>query len=71
MRAESIDAVARTIEGMNLADAHPRLPDDMATALKFSICLTNSVAAAVLMARITVPDAIVEIFSRPIRQHRA
>jgi len=46
------------------------LPEDMATALKFSLCLPDSIAAAVLGARMAVPDAVAEILSRPTRQLR-
>jgi ATP-dependent Lhr-like helicase len=71
IRAASTDIVTRAIAGINPSDARPKLPEDMATALKFSICLPNSIAAAVLMARTAVPDVIAEIFSRPVRQVRA
>ncbi len=71
VRATSTEAVARAIAEMNPVDARPSLPEDMATALKFSLCLPDSMAAAVLGARMAVPDAIAEILARPTRQLRA
>jgi ATP-dependent Lhr-like helicase len=70
VRATSTEAVARAIAEINPADARPSLPEDMVTALKFSLCLPDSIAAAVLGARMAVPDAIAEILSRPTRQLR-
>jgi hypothetical protein len=52
----STEAVARAITEINPADAHPSLPEDMETALKFSLCLPDSIVAAVLGARMAVPD---------------
>jgi ATP-dependent helicase Lhr and Lhr-like helicase len=71
VRATSTDPVARAIAKINLADASPRLPPNIAAALKFSSCLPNSIAAAVLQARTAVPDAIAEVLCRPIRQIHA
>jgi hypothetical protein len=56
--------------GVNPANARPALPENMPAALKFSACLPNSIAAAVLQARLAVPDAVAEIQSRPIRKVR-
>jgi hypothetical protein len=71
VRATRADQVARAIAKINPADASPRLPANIAAALKFSSCLPNSIAAAVLHARTAVPDVIAEVLCRPIRQIRA
>ena len=68
VRATSTDPVARAIAKINPTDASPRLPANIAAALKFSSCLPNSITAAVLCARTAVPDVIAEDLSRPIRQ---
>jgi hypothetical protein len=51
VRAATTETVARAIAKINSADARPHLSDDMAVALKFSACLPNAIAAAVLQAR--------------------
>jgi hypothetical protein len=68
VRATSTDPVARAIAKINPADAIPRLPGNISAALKFSSCLPNSIATAVLRARTAVPDVIAEVLRRPIRQ---
>ena len=68
VRATSTDPVARAIAKINPTYASPRLPANIAAALKFSSCLPNSITAAVLCARTAVPDVIAEDLSRPIRQ---
>jgi ATP-dependent Lhr-like helicase len=71
VRATSTDPVARAIAKINPADTSPRLPPNIAAALKFNSCLPNSVTAAVLHARTAVPDAVAEVLCRPIRQIHA
>jgi ATP-dependent Lhr-like helicase len=71
VRATGAKTVARAIVEINPADASPRLPPNLAAALKFSSCLPNSIAAEVLHARTAVPGAIAEILGRPIRQIHA
>jgi ATP-dependent Lhr-like helicase len=71
MRATGAEPIARTIAKIDSADARPSLPEDMSIVLKFSACLTNSIAAGVLRARTAVPAAVAEILSRPIRQVRS
>jgi ATP-dependent helicase Lhr and Lhr-like helicase len=71
VRAASPETVARVIVEINPGDARPRLPKDMAAALKFSACLPNSITAAVLKARTAVPDTVAEILLRPVRQVRS
>jgi hypothetical protein len=70
VRATSTDTVARAIAELDPADVRPALPEDMAAALKFSVCLPNSIATAVLGARMAAPDTVAEILSRPTRQLR-
>jgi ATP-dependent Lhr-like helicase len=71
VRATGAEPVARAIAKINSADARPLLAEDMSTALKFSACLPNSIAAAVLRARTAVPAAVAEILSRPIHLVRS
>jgi ATP-dependent Lhr-like helicase len=71
VRATSTGPVARAIAEIDPAGARPPLPGDMTAALKFSTCLPNSIAAAVLEARTAAPGAVAEILSRPLRQVRS
>jgi hypothetical protein len=71
VRGTSTGPVARAIAEIDPADAGPPLPDDTTAALKFSICLPQSIAAAVLKARTAAPEAVAEILSRPFRQVRS
>jgi hypothetical protein len=68
VRGTSTERVAMAIAKIDPADAGPPLPDDIAAALKFGVCLPKSIAATVLKARTADPDAIAEILSRPVRQ---
>ena len=68
LQATSTATVARAVADIDPADACPPLPDDMAAALKFSDCLPNSIASAVLRARTAVPDAVAGILLRHIRR---
>lgn len=71
VRGTNAETVARAIAKLNSTEAQPLLPEDMSTALKFSACLPNSIAAAVLRARTAVPTVVAEILSRPIPQLRS
>jgi ATP-dependent Lhr-like helicase len=71
VRAASTESVARAIAEINPADANPPMPAGMSAALKFSVCLPDSIARAVLSARTSVPDSVSEILLRPIRHLRA
>ena len=70
VRATGTETVAQGIAEINPADARPPMPEDMSTALKFSVCLPKTIATTVLAARAAVPDAVAEILSRRTRQLR-
>ena len=56
--------VAEALKRMDAAAVRPNLPDDIASALKFSLCLPDQVIRAVLSLRLTDPASINEVLSR-------
>ena len=50
-RVSDVMAVRRVLANLDLTDAHPGLPGDMMTALKFGLCLPLKVAESVVVAR--------------------
>lgn len=56
--------VAEALKHMDAAAIEPNLPDDIASALKFSLCLPDQVIRAVLSLRLTDPASISEVLSR-------
>jgi len=47
--------------------AHPRLPGDLVGALKFGLCLPETLAAGILSSRTADPASVREIVSREPR----
>ena len=56
--------VAEALKHMDAAAIQPNLPDDIASALKFSLCLPDQVIRAVLSLRLTDPASVNEVLSR-------
>lgn len=56
--------VAQAFDGLNPHEVRPRLPDDLADALKFSLCLPDPVLRAVLEGRMADPEAVDEACAR-------
>lgn len=57
-------AVGRALRGFDPTRAHPDLPEDLQSALKFGLCLPPAVSEAVLIARSSVPDAVDALLQR-------
>lgn len=66
-RASEIDTVSRALSLIDTTTAHPMLPEDMASALKFGLCLPPHIAEAVLLARTSRPQDVAAAMGRPQR----
>ena len=66
--AGEIDAVGRALAMIDTTVAHPALPEDIAGALKFGLCLPPDVAEAVLIARTTKPMDVAAAMARSQRR---
>ena len=67
-RAGEIDTLARTLSLVDAALAHPTLPENMESALKFGLCLPPDVAQEVLIARTSKPADVTAAMARPQRR---
>jgi hypothetical protein len=67
-RTGEIDTLSRALSAVEAATAHPALPEDLASALKFGLCLPPYVAEAVLGARTSKPDDVTAAMARPQRR---
>jgi ATP-dependent Lhr-like helicase len=56
--------VSEALKHMDAAAVQPNLPDDLASALKFSLCLPDQVIRTVLSLRFADPASINEVLSR-------
>lgn len=65
--ATDVRAVSQALHGLDPTQAHPDLPEDLQSALKFGLCLPPAVSEAVLIARSSVPDVVTD---RLRRRHR-
>ena len=63
-----IEMLCRALSQVDPATAHPALPADIATALKFGLCLPASVAEAIIVARTSKPNEVADAMSRPQRR---
>ena len=63
-----IEVLCRALSQVDPATAHPALPADIATALKFGLCLPASVAEAIIVARTSKPNEVADAMSRPQRR---
>ncbi len=59
-----VRAVSQALHDLDPTQAYPDLPEDLALALKFGLCLPPAVAKAVLIARSSASDAISSIRRR-------
>ncbi len=68
VRAGEIETISRALSLVDATTAHPSLPEDMASALKFGLCLPPRVAEAVLVARTSRPQDVAAAVGRPQRR---
>jgi hypothetical protein len=67
-RTDDVTTMGRVLANLDPAAAHPALPDDILTALKFGLCLPHKVAEAVIVARTSRPAELADaILRRPRR----
>ena len=67
-RTGDIETICRALANLDPATAHPALPEDLLTALKFGLCLPAQVAEAVIIARTSNPEEVADAISRPPRR---
>jgi len=67
VRGATVGEVADRVRCIDPDLAHPRLPDDLLSALKFGLCLPEQLAASLLSSRISDPSSMREIVSREPR----
>jgi hypothetical protein len=67
-RTGDIETVDRALAKIDPATAHPALPGDLSTALKFGLCLPSDVAEAVIIARTSNAEDVADAISRPHRR---
>lgn len=68
VRLEACAKLSAALSAIDAAGARPALPADMATALKFGLCLPDAVAEAVIIARTGVPEVVEAVLARPRRR---
>ena len=64
-RVNNANTLARALAKVAPTTAHPALPEDLESALKFGLCLPPDVAQAVILARTSVPDVVADAMLRP------
>lgn len=64
VKASDSALVADALTRMDVSSVQPNLPDDIASALKFSLCLPDQVIRAVLSLRLADTASVSEILSR-------
>ena len=69
-RTRDIENFSRLLQNLEPSSAHPALPEELATALKFGLCLPDDVAEAVIIARTSRPDEVSDALSRRPRRVR-
>lgn len=67
VRTADIATLRRGLASVDAQFAHPALPDDLLTALKFGLCLPPKIAEAVIIARTSNPEAVIDAMSRSVR----
>ena len=68
VRSDDIKSVSRALANLDPSTAHPALPEDILTALKFGLCLPPQVAEAVIVARTSNPAEVAKAVSRTPRR---
>ncbi|MFK4511800.1 DEAD/DEAH box helicase [Bradyrhizobium daqingense] len=67
LRSKDLDSVAKALRNIDPSSIHPRLPDDLATALKFGLCLPPEIIGSVLMARTSDTASVAATLRRELR----
>ena len=67
VRTADIATLRRGLASVDTQAAHPALPDDLLTALKFGLCLPPQIAETVVIARTSNPEEMAAAMSRPVR----
>ncbi|MGJ5080238.1 DEAD/DEAH box helicase [Bradyrhizobium sp. HKCCYLS3013] len=67
LRSKDLDGVAKALRNIDPSSIHPRLPDDLATALKFGLCLPPETIGSVLKARTSDTAAVAATLRRDLR----
>jgi ATP-dependent helicase Lhr and Lhr-like helicase len=67
LRSKDVDGVAKSLRGIDPDSIHPKLPDDLGSALKFGLCLPADIITNVLRLRIADPRAVEATCQRDLR----
>lgn len=67
-RTGEIDTFSRALSLVDPTTAHPALPEDIGSALKFGLCLPADIAEAVLTARTSRPEEVAATMARGPRR---
>lgn len=70
VRGADLERVGRALMNVNVTTARPALPADLSTTLKFSLCLPQQLAEAVISARTGRPAEMAAALSRNQRRIR-
>jgi hypothetical protein len=68
VRTGDVELLGRALANVDPAAAHPALPEDLLTALKFRLCLPPHVTESVIIARTSNPTEVADAISRPLRR---
>jgi ATP-dependent Lhr-like helicase len=67
LRSKDLDSVAHGLRNIDPSSVHPRLPDDLGTALKFGLCLPPEIIESVLKARTSDAASVAATLRRELR----
>jgi len=70
VRADDLERVGLALMHVNITTAHPALPADLSTAMKFGLCLPRQLAEAVARARTSRSEEIAQPLLRSQRRIR-
>jgi ATP-dependent helicase Lhr and Lhr-like helicase len=68
VRVHDPERVSQALQDVNVTAAHPALPGDLPTAVKFGLCLPPHLAEAVIIARTSRPEEVARSLSRSQRR---
>lgn len=67
-RTSDMETVTQLLRNLEPSASHPALPEELAAALKFGLCLPDRVTAAVIIARTARPADVSNALSRRLRR---
>jgi hypothetical protein len=67
LRSTDLDGVANALRNIDPSSMHPSLPYDLATALKFGLCLPPEIIGSVLKARTSDTASVASTLRRELR----